>query len=91
MPTTEFRLQTVRFLEELKLFKSAIKILDTIVQEDDTGHEAWYHLAFSHYNLKKYKNAKECLKNVKDLMIKNKINDPEIKLAGEELYINVLE
>jgi len=47
-------------------------------------------LAFCHYNLKKYKNAKECLVNVKEVMTKSKEVDQEIKVAAEELYEKIL-
>jgi hypothetical protein len=43
-------------------------VLDTIIQENDEEVEAWYLLAFCHLTLKKFKNAKECCKNVKEVM-----------------------
>ena len=46
-----------------------------MIQENDEEVEAWYLLAFSHFHLKKFKNAKECCKNVKETMIKFKILD----------------
>lgn len=66
---------TSRLLVELQMFKPAVRVLDSIIQENDENPEAWYLLAFNHFHLKKYKNAKECLKNVKTTMIKLKMND----------------
>ncbi len=75
MPSVEFRMTSSRLLVELQMFKQAVKVLDSVIQENDENAEAWYLLAFSHFNLKKYKNAKECLKNVKTTMVKLKIED----------------
>lgn len=60
MPTIDFRMQTSRFLTELEQFKTAVKVLETIVAEDDSYVEAWYLLAFSFFKLKKWNNAKNC-------------------------------
>lgn len=83
---------TCRLLVELEGFKDAVKVLDTVVQENDEMPEAWYLLAFSYFNLKKYLNANECCKNVKTQMIKLKMDkdttDPstlELKAGYEEL------
>ena len=73
LPTIEFRMVTCRLLVELLQFKDAIKVLDTVVSENDEIPEAWYLLAFSYFNLKKYQNAHECCKNVKTMMIKLKL------------------
>lgn len=54
LPSIEFRMVTCRLLVELQQFKDAVKILDTIVSENDEMPEAWYLLAFSYFNLKKY-------------------------------------
>lgn len=71
----------------LEQFKDAIKILDTIVSENDEIPEAWYLLAFSYFNLKKYLNANECCKNVKTIMAKLKMNEEsELKEGQEELW-----
>mmetsp|Transcript_14343 Transcript_14343/g.10371 ORF Transcript_14343/g.10371 Transcript_14343/m.10371 type:complete len:87 (+) Transcript_14343:695-955(+) len=86
MPTIEFRLQTVRLMEELGAFKSCVRILDTVVAEEDQDAESWYHLAFCNFKLGKLRNAKECLNNVKEVMVKTKKVDVEIKAAAEELY-----
>jgi predicted Zn-dependent protease len=56
---------TCRLLVELTQFKDAVKVLDTVVEENDEMPEAWYLLAFAYFNLKKYLNAKECCRNVK--------------------------
>jgi len=57
LPSVEFRLQTSRFLVELEEFKKVIKILDTVIQEDDTIVECWYLLCFSFVKLKKFQNG----------------------------------
>ena len=54
LPSIEFRMVTSRLLVELQQFKDAVKVLDTIVSENDEMPEAWYLLAFSYFNLKKY-------------------------------------
>ena len=46
-------------------------------------------LAFSFVSLKKYVNAEECLKNVKNLILKFKIIDPELEAGSMELYAQV--
>jgi len=51
--------------------------------------EAWYLLAFSFVSLKKYVNAEECLKNVKNLILKFKIIDAELEAGSLELYAQV--
>lgn len=73
LPTIEFRMVTCRLLVELQQFKDAVKVLDTIVSENDEMPEAWYLLAFAYFNLKKYQNAMECSKNVRTMLVKLKI------------------
>jgi len=68
-------------LQVLEKHKMSTKILDTVIGDDDEDAEAWYLLAFSHFNLKKYKNAKECAKNVVHVMEKQKNPDMELKMA----------
>lgn len=91
LPSIDFRMTTCRLLVELHEFKDAIRILDTIVQENDETPEAWYLLAFSYFNLKKYENAHECCKNVKTMMIKLKVQDAELKIGYEELWTAILK
>lgn len=74
---------------ELQDFKRAIKILDTIIAEEDETVETWYLLGFSHCKLKKYTNAKECVDNVKQLIKKQKITNDEFIIATEELVENI--
>lgn len=57
LPAIDFRLQTCRLLVELKKFKPAVQLLEMIVQEDDELVEAWYLLAFSFFNRKKWTSA----------------------------------
>lgn len=91
LPTIEFRMITCRLLVELMEFKESIRVLDTIVQENDEQPEAWYLLAFSYFHLKKYQNAKECCKNVKTMMTKLKLKDEELKAGSEELMTSILK
>jgi hypothetical protein len=57
------------------------------VSENDENPEAWYLLAFSYFNLKKYLNAHECCKNMKTMVIKLKITtDDELRAGYEELW-----
>lgn len=62
-----------------------IKVLDSIIQEDDSIVECWYLLCFSFVKLKKYQNATECAKNIKLLISKQKITNDEFIQATEEL------
>ena len=71
---------------ELQLFKKAVKILETIVGENDEIIESWYLLAFALVKLKKYSTAEECCKNVRDLAEKNKVVNPELEAATLEIY-----
>jgi predicted Zn-dependent protease len=85
LPGVDFRMQTSRLLVELKEFKKAIRVLDTVIQEDDSQVESWYLLAFSMCKVKKYANANECIKNIKMLSEKQKITNSEFLSATEEL------
>lgn len=91
LPSIDFRKQTARLLQVLEKFKMAVKVLDTVIGDDDEDAETWYLLAFSHFNLKKYKNAKECVKNVTQVMEKTKSKDMEMKMATQELKQKILE
>lgn len=48
--------------------------------------EAWYLLAFSLFRLKKYATAEECCANVRNLIIKFKIADPDLEQGTLEIY-----
>ena len=63
-----------------------MKILETIVSENDEIIESWYLLAFALVKLKKYSTAEECCKNVRDLAHKSKIINPELEAATLEIY-----
>ena len=92
LPPIEFRMTSSRLLVELCVFKDAVKILDTIVSENDENPEAWYLLAFSYFNLKKYQNAHECCKNVKTMVIKLKMaHDDELRAGYDELWTAILK
>lgn len=79
-------MQTCRFLTELMQFKLAIKMLETIVQEDDSQVEAWYLLAFSNFSLKKFRAAKNCCKNVQTQALKFKVVDKELETGTMEIW-----
>lgn len=81
LPSIAFRKQTARLLQVLEKHKFVIKVMDTVIGDDDEDAEGWYLLAFSHFNLKKYKNAKECIKNVQTVMEKTKNDDMELKIG----------
>lgn len=85
MPSIDFRMQTSRLMVELQEFKKSVKILDSIIQEEDSHVETWYLLAFCLCKLKKFKNAEECITNVQELIQKQKIKDQEFLTAADEI------
>ena len=85
MPSIDFRMHTSRLLLELLEYKKSIKILDSIIQEEDERVETWYLLAFCLCKLKKFQNGEECMKNVKMLIDKQKITDQEFLSSATEL------
>ena len=88
-PSIEFRMQTARFLTELQMWRDSIKILETVVGDDDENVEAWYLLAFALFRIKKYATAEECCLNVRNLIIKLKIVDPDLEAGTREIYEEV--
>jgi hypothetical protein len=48
----------------------SVKVLETIVKEDDEIVESWYLLAFGFFKLKKWHSALDCCKSVKLLIEK---------------------
>jgi hypothetical protein len=85
-PSIEFRMQTCRFLTELQLFQDSVKVLETVVGDDDERIEAWYLLAFGLFRLKKFATAEECCENVRNLIIKLKVVDPDLEAGTREIY-----
>ena len=85
-PSIEFRMQTCRFLIELCMWRPSMQLLEGIVAEDDENVEAWYLLAFSLFRLKKYATAEECCSNVRNLILKFKIVDPDLESGPLEIY-----
>ncbi len=79
-------MQTSRFLTELQMSQESVKVLETVVGDDDERVEAWYLLAFGLFRLKKYATAEECCQNVKNLIIKFKIVDPDLEAGTKEIY-----
>ncbi len=79
-------MQTCRFLTELQMSQESVKVLETVVGDDDERVEAWYLLAFGLFRLKKYATAEECCQNVKNLIIKFKIVDPDLEAGTKEIY-----
>lgn len=64
-PNRDSLLNLSKNYAELGIYVKAIKLLDIIVRISDEDLEAWYLLAFNHYNIKNYKHAMKCLKNFK--------------------------
>ena len=85
MPSVDFRLHTANLLVKIEDFKKSVKILDSIIQEEDEHIEAWFLLANNLCHLKKFDSSKECLKNIDLLIAKHKINDPELQKALEDI------
>ena len=85
-PSLEFRMQTSRFLNELEMWRDNVKILESVVADDDECIEAWYLLAFALFKLKKYATSEECCMNVRNVIVKLKIVDPELEEATREIY-----
>ena len=48
--------------------------------------EAWYLLAYSLFKLKKWVSAGDCCKSVKNLILKFKINDPDLESGTREIW-----
>ena len=88
-PSIEFRMQTCRFLTELTQWRPSMQVLEGVVQEDDENVEAWYLLAFALYRLKKYATAEECCANVRNLILKFKIINPDLEEATLEIYADI--
>jgi hypothetical protein len=86
LPAIDFRMQTSRLLVELKKFKPAVQLLENIVSEDDEIIEAWYLLAYSFFNRKKWSNAEQCCLNVKSLAEKKKVIDPDLEAGTKEIW-----
>lgn len=57
LPSIDFRMQTARLLVELEEFKKGVKILDTIITEEDEHVETWYLLGFCFCKLQKHANG----------------------------------
>ena len=55
-----------------------MKILETVVGDDDEYVEAWYLLAFVLHRRSKFTTCMECAKNVLTLMAKLKVVNPEM-------------
>lgn len=51
--------------------------------------EAWYLLAFSFFNRKKWNNAEQCCLNVKSVAEKKKIIDPDLEAGTKEIWEGV--
>ena len=64
-------------------------MLETIVTENDELIESWYLLAFACVKLKKYTEAEDACKNVRDVAKKNKVVNAELEAATLEIYQEV--
>lgn len=71
------------------MWRDSVKVAETIVNDDDEKTEAWYLLAFALFRLKKYATAEECCVNVRNLIIKFKIVDPDLEAGTREIYEEV--
>lgn len=85
MPSVDFRLHTANLLVKIEEYKKSVKILDSIIQEEDEHIEAWFLLANNLCHLKKYDSSLECLKNIDLLMSKHKVTDPDLVKAVEDI------
>ena len=85
MPSVEFRMHAANLLVKVEDYKKSVKILDSIIQEEDEHLEAWFLLASNLCHLKKYDSSKECLKNIDLLMEKYKVKEPELNKAVEDI------
>ena len=65
--------------------KLAIKILETVIGDDDEYIEAWYLLAFVLHKMAKFSTCLECAKNVVTLMAKLKVINAELQAGTEEI------
>jgi len=63
-----------------------MQILESVVAEDDEHVEAWYLLAFAFFRLKKHVTAEECCTNVRNLIIKFKIANPDLESGTLEIH-----
>ena len=68
------------------MWRESTKILEDVVGDDDERIEAWYLLAFALFRNNKYKTAEECCTNVRNLIIKFKVADPELEAGTREIY-----
>jgi len=75
MPSIDFRMHLANQLMKLEEYKKSVKVLETVVAEEDEYAETWYLLAFNLTKLKKYESAEECLKNVTILVQKQKCDN----------------
>jgi len=78
-------MQTSRLMVELGEYKKSVKILDTVIQEEDDQVESWYLLGFCLCKVEKFQNARECVDNVRKLIQKQKITNEEFIVATDEL------
>lgn len=68
-----------------------VKLLDNVVQEDDSIVESWYLLCYSFVKLAKFQNANQCLKNIQNLIQKQKITNDEFLSATAELEHTIIK
>lgn len=61
------------------MWRQSMKVLEGVVGDDDERLEAWYLLAFALFRLKKYATAEECCTNVRNIIVKFKVVDPELE------------
>ena len=57
MPSIDFRMHTANQLMKLEEYKKSVKVLETVVAEEDEYAETWYLLAFNLRNTNQLKNV----------------------------------
>lgn len=80
-------MRTAELLVKLQKFKSSVQILETVIEEDDEYIEAWYLLALCFCKRKKWQNAIDCCKNIKNVVSKLNLRlEQEFEIATLEIY-----
>ena len=68
---------------ELREFKKALRVIDTIIAESDEEADIWYLAAFCNFESGNIKSSRECLVQVATLLKKHV--DFELEAAAREL------
>lgn len=87
----DFSKQTARLLMEIERYPDCIKVLEKVISTSEDNVEAWYLLAYANFTAKNYAPARDCVKNVRELLAKPDLKDPEIEEATAELEAKLKE